>query len=96
MRFSRPEIDALARLARLNLTAGQHELFARQLADIVEYARQVAHVERADLAEPAGPDAPTPLREDTVTPSLDVSDVLEAAPLADADTALIKVPRVLG
>ncbi len=96
MSFSRPEIDALARLARLSLTADQHDLFARQLADIVEYARQVADVETADLAGYAAPDAPTPLRDDAVTPSLDRSDVLGAAPLADLDTALIKVPRVLG
>jgi aspartyl-tRNA(Asn)/glutamyl-tRNA(Gln) amidotransferase subunit C len=96
MRISRPEIDAVARLARLNLTGDEHELFARQLGDIIEYARQVADVPTADFEEPAAPGTPTALRDDTVTPSLDRSDVLGAAPQADPDTALITVPRVLG
>lgn len=96
MSFSRQEIDALARLARLDLTADQHALFARQLGDIVDYARQVSTVDTAELARPTDPAGATALRADVVTPSLERADVLAAAPLADADTGLIKVPRVLG
>lgn len=96
MSFSRQDVDALARLARLALTTDEHALFARQLADIVDYARQVCDVDTGVIAAPVVSGAETPLREDVVTPSLDREDVTGAAPHADADAGLITVPRVLG
>lgn len=95
MSFSGQDVDVLARLARLALTPDEHALFTRQLADIVDYARQVCDVDTAAVPEPAVAAAPTPLREDVVQSSLERVDVIGAAPHADAEAGLIKVPRVL-
>jgi aspartyl-tRNA(Asn)/glutamyl-tRNA(Gln) amidotransferase subunit C len=96
MSFSRQEVDALGRLARLALTDDEHALFARQLADIVNYARQVCDVDTGPSVEPAVASERRALRDDVVQPSLDRREVTSAAPDADPDAGLIKVPRVLG
>ena len=38
--FSRADVERIARLARLELTNDEKDLYARQLADILEYAAQ--------------------------------------------------------
>lgn len=96
MRFSRQDVDALARLARLALSDDEHALFARQLADIVGYARQVCDVDTAGVSRDVVAATPAPLRDDAVQRSLDRDEVIGAAADADAATGLIKVPRVLG
>ena len=96
MSISSQDVDALARLARLALTPDEHALFTRQLADIVAYARQVCDIDTAEVSGPAVAATPTPLREDVVQASLERADVIGAAPHADAESGLIKVPRVLG
>ena len=42
--FSRADVERIARLARLELTNDEKDLYARQLADILEYAAQVQAV----------------------------------------------------
>jgi aspartyl-tRNA(Asn)/glutamyl-tRNA(Gln) amidotransferase subunit C len=96
MSFSRHDVDALARLARLSLSPDEHVLFARQLSEIVDYARQVGDVDTSVLVTPVAAASPAPLREDVVQPSLDRTDVTGPAPDADPGAGLIKVPRVLG
>ena len=95
MSFSRQEVDALARLARLSLSDDEHALFARQLAGIVDYARQVGDVDTPVAAGPITAASRAPLREDVVQPSLERLDAIGPAPDADAEAGLIKVPRVL-
>lgn len=96
MSFSRQEVDALARLARLALTDDERTLITRQLAEIVDYARQVADVDTSAAGSAPATIPAAPLRVDAVQPSLDRLDVTGAAPDADATAGLIKVPRVLG
>ena len=96
MSFSRQEVDALARLARLSLSDDERTLFARQLAEIVDYARQVGDVDTSGLAGLPAATSAAALRADAVQPSLDRADVTGAAPDADPAAGLIKVPRVLG
>jgi aspartyl-tRNA(Asn)/glutamyl-tRNA(Gln) amidotransferase subunit C len=93
MSFTGADVNRVARLARLRLTPSEQELFARQLADIVAYARQVSDVDTSHVPAPEASLA-LPLREDDVEPSIPRGEVLEAAP--DAAAGLIKVPRVLG
>lgn len=96
MSFSREEVDALRHLARLALTDDELALFSRQLADIVDYARQVSDVDTSRVVQPFVAAAQAPMRDDVVQPSLDRREVTSAAPDADEDAGLIKVPRVLG
>ena len=95
-RFSRGDVERVARLARLKLSAEEKELFARQLAGILAYAEQIQRVptEGIEPTSHAG-DAAT-LRDDEVRPSLPRDEVLAAAPDADLVAGLYKVPRVLG
>ena len=95
-RFSRADVERIARLARLELNAEEKDLFARQLAGILEYAEQIQRIS-TDGIEPtshAG-DAAT-LRDDEVRPSLAREASLAAAPDGDAAAGLFKLPRVLG
>ena len=95
-RFSRGDVERVARLARLELNAEEKDLFARQLAGILEYAEQIQRIS-TDGIEPtshAG-DAAT-LRDDVVQPSLPREASLVSAPDGDLGAGLFKVPRVLG
>lgn len=97
--FTRDDVRRLARLARLRLDDDELDLFARQLADILEFARQIEGVDTASSlaatsAPPQVPDAT--LRDDVPEPCLDRDTVLEEAPGADRAAGLFKVPRVIG
>ena len=93
--FSRAEVQRLARLARLELTDEELDLFARQLGDILVFARQIEAVDTTSVTDEAAPLPVDVLRHDEVGPSLDRSDVLDLAPDPDRATGLFKVPRVL-
>ena len=91
------EVERIAALAHLELTAAEKELFTRQLAEILAYAEQVqavdtggvlatAHVHTGDRSE----------RDDEPRASLPRSDVLANAPDAAEDAGLFRVPRVIG
>jgi aspartyl-tRNA(Asn)/glutamyl-tRNA(Gln) amidotransferase subunit C len=94
--FSRGDVERLARLARLELSEEEQDLFARQLSGILAYAEQV---QRADTSgvdpTPYTLAATGPMREDVVRPSLDRAVALESAPAASEEAGLYKVPRVL-
>ena len=87
----------MASLARLGLTDEEHQLFARQLAQVLDYARQVQSVDTTDVPPTSHPTgAVSPMRADEVKPSLPRDVALAQAPDADLVAGLFKVPRVLG
>jgi aspartyl-tRNA(Asn)/glutamyl-tRNA(Gln) amidotransferase subunit C len=91
------EVERIARLARLGLTAPERELFARQLTSILQYAEQLREVNTTGVEPTSHPLAlSTPLRPDETRPSLPRADALQGAPDPDAAAGLFKVPRVLG
>jgi aspartyl-tRNA(Asn)/glutamyl-tRNA(Gln) amidotransferase subunit C len=94
--ITREDVQRLARLARLELTDRELELFAGQLRDILEFARQIEAVDTASaipLALPA--QTSVNLRADRVRPSLPRDELLAGAPDPDLAAGLFKVPRVL-
>jgi aspartyl-tRNA(Asn)/glutamyl-tRNA(Gln) amidotransferase subunit C len=95
--FTREHLERVARLARLELDASEQELFARQVAGILEYAEQIQRVDTTGV-EPTShaPGSVSAMRADTVRPSLPREAALAAAPDADIPAGLFKVPRVLG
>jgi aspartyl-tRNA(Asn)/glutamyl-tRNA(Gln) amidotransferase subunit C len=95
--FTADDVRRLAALARLELGPDETEAFARQLGEILEFARQVQAVETSALDAESEHilAARAPAREDTCTPSLARDEVLSAAPDGDPATGLLKVPRVL-
>lgn len=95
--FTAGDVQRLAALARLELGPEEIDAFARQLSEILEFARQVQAVDTSLLAEQDGIVlAPEPARrDDGLVPSLPRDEVLSGAPDADRTTGLFKVPRVL-
>ena len=93
--FTPDDVRRLARLARLELDAADVTLFARQLGDILEFARQVQAVDTSGVSTLAGSPAGDALREDTVRPSLPHEEATAAAPAVDPPTGLFTVPRVI-
>jgi aspartyl-tRNA(Asn)/glutamyl-tRNA(Gln) amidotransferase subunit C len=96
-RLTIADVERIAALAHLELTAEEKETFTRQLADILAYAEQVqqvdtsgvpatAHVLRTDDIE----------RDDEPQPSLAVDDVMSNAPDGAREAGLFRVPRVIG
>ena|SRR6266851_1271585 len=94
--FTREEVLAVAALANLDLEPTEVDLFARQLAEILGYADQVQQVDTTGVPPTAhvltqhASDRP-----DEVTPCLDRSEALAAAPEAGGK-GFFKVPRVIG
>ena len=94
--FTPDDVDRIAELARLELTADERALFARQLADILAYAEQIQQVDTRDVPPMSHAAAAESLREDHERPSLAREDSLSGAPATTPATGLFKVPRVLG
>jgi aspartyl-tRNA(Asn)/glutamyl-tRNA(Gln) amidotransferase subunit C len=91
------EVERIARLARLALSAEERDLFARQLTGILQYAEQLREVDTTGVAPTSHPLAlSAPLRDDRTRPSLPRDEALKGAPDADRAAGLFKVPRVLG
>ena len=95
--LTRADVERIAALARLELTADEVALFAEQLTAILAYADQVQNVDTSAvaIAQAAAPDAAA-MRDDEPRPSLDRELALSQAPAADRAAGLFKVPRVLG
>ena len=95
--FSRAEVERVAHLARLELTPGEIDLFAQQLAGILAYAEQIRAVDTSGIPPTSHTLARVaPMRDDEVRASLPRDAALAAAPGADPAAGLFKVPRVIG
>ena len=93
--LSRDEVAHVARLARLELTDDELELFTSQLGAVLEHA---ADVEALDVRDVPPTAHPYPLRNvtraDEVRPCVDRDEVLAQAPAAE--DGRFKVPPILG
>ena len=90
-------IRHIASLARLQLTKDEEVLYAKQLGEILAYARQLLQFDVASAAsKPSGGAAPMPLRDDRVRPSVAREVVVGGAPDHTDDGVLFRVPRVIG
>ena len=94
-RITRDDVEHVARLARLSLTADEIDLFTGQLGDILEHA---ADIEALDVGDIPATSHPLPivnvLRSDLVVASVDRDEVLAQAPVAESGQ--FRVPPVLG
>ena len=88
------DIEHVARLARLELTAEEMAQLREQLGAILEHAATVGEVATADVPPTAyAIPRSNVLRPDEITPSLTVEEVLSNAPEVEDDR--FKVPRVV-
>ena len=95
--LSRADVERIAALASLELTDAEADMFMRQLAEILAYARQVQQLDTTGVPPTSHVLAGEPLdRADETRPSLDRARALDGAPDAAPEAGLFRVPRVIG
>jgi aspartyl-tRNA(Asn)/glutamyl-tRNA(Gln) amidotransferase subunit C len=93
--LSRDDVVHVARLARLDLTEEEVELFTAQLRTVLDHAADVASLDLSHLEASSRPIAlENVLRADEPRPSLDRGEVLAVAPAVEDHR--FRVPRIGG
>jgi aspartyl-tRNA(Asn)/glutamyl-tRNA(Gln) amidotransferase subunit C len=93
--LSRSDVEHVAHLARLGLTPEELSLLQGQLNHILDQYAKLAELD-TDAIPPTAQtiELENILRDDVVTPSLPVDEVLRNAP--DSSAGFIVVPAILG
>ncbi len=94
MKLSLAEVEHIAKLARLELTAEEKERYQQQLSAILDYATSLQALDTEGIAPTASvlPERSV-LRADEARPGLSLADVLRNAPQSEEDQ--FRVPPVL-
>ena len=95
-RLTVADVERIAALAQLDLTAEEKELFTKQLADILAYAQQLQSVDTSGVPATAHVLGERVERDDAERPSLPIGDVLGNSPDPAPAAGLFRVPRVIG
>lgn len=92
--ITREDVEHVAELARLELTAAEKEQFIAQLNSILTYFEKLGELNTTDV-EPTSHVIPMSnvFRDDDVRPSLDRDSVLQNAP--QESHFFFKVPRII-
>lgn len=90
------DVERIAALAHLELTADEKQLFTRQLADILAYAEQLQAIDTAGVPATAHVHVKPRERADEPRPSLAVQEAIANAPDGAPEAGLFRVPRVIG
>ncbi|HVL81223.1 MAG TPA: Asp-tRNA(Asn)/Glu-tRNA(Gln) amidotransferase subunit GatC [Actinomycetota bacterium] len=94
MAISREEVEHVARLARLELTEEEKELFGEQLSVVLERAQRIQSLPLDDVPPTQHPvELSNVLRPDVVVPPPPPDRILENAP--ETEGPFFKVPRIL-
>jgi aspartyl-tRNA(Asn)/glutamyl-tRNA(Gln) amidotransferase subunit C len=94
MRISREEVQGIALLARLELTAAEEAELVEHFDKVLTYMEKLNQL-NTDGVEPTAHAVavPSPLREDQVTNQADTDALLQNAPAREAN--FFKVPRII-
>jgi aspartyl-tRNA(Asn)/glutamyl-tRNA(Gln) amidotransferase subunit C len=88
------EVEHIANLARLELSAEEIARYREQLSAILEYAIRLQSVDTSQIEAAASANiAALPLREDIVRSGLDIQAILRNAP--QSEDSQFRVPPVL-
>jgi aspartyl-tRNA(Asn)/glutamyl-tRNA(Gln) amidotransferase subunit C len=88
------EVDHIAELARLKLSAEEKELFREQLSEILAYAARLQILDTSGIPPTARVvQSQNRLRQDISRPGLPLDDLLRNAP--DTKSGQFRVPPVL-
>ena len=89
------DVEHVAKLARLEFSEAEKEVFSHQLNDILSYMEKLNELDTTNV-EPLSHviDVGNVFREDDVKPSAPIEDVLKNAPARTEQ--FFKVPKVIG
>ncbi|MBA2849095.1 Asp-tRNA(Asn)/Glu-tRNA(Gln) amidotransferase subunit GatC [Thermosulfuriphilus ammonigenes] len=94
MAITKEEVLHVAHLARLEFSSEEIEVFTRQLAEILEYVKQLDSLDTAQIPPTTHALALTnAFRDDEVCPSIDIEKTLANAP--EREGRFFVVPRVI-
>jgi aspartyl-tRNA(Asn)/glutamyl-tRNA(Gln) amidotransferase subunit C len=94
-KLSRDDAAYVARLARIDLTEEELDLYAGQLAVVIDHASQLAALDTTGVEPTAHPlPLKNVLRADEARPPLDRDVVLSQAPAVE--DGRFRVPKILG
>jgi len=98
MAITKSDVERIAELARLELTAEETDLFTEQLSSIIGHIEKLNELDTTDVApmshcSSAGSGTVSVERDDVVRPGLGSKVAVENAP--DSDRGYFKVPRVI-
>lgn len=89
------DVAKVARLARLDVDEAQVAHFASQLADVMDHFRDIDALDLADVEPMTQPyELVNVMRDDVEVATLDVDEVLAAAPAAE--DRRFRVPPIIG
>ncbi|WP_432492978.1 Asp-tRNA(Asn)/Glu-tRNA(Gln) amidotransferase subunit GatC [Kineococcus auxinigenes] len=92
--ISRPEVEHLARLARIDMTDEELDRMAGQLGAVLDAVQQVASAVSDDVPATSHPVPLTNVtRPDVVRPGLSAQEALAGAP--EAEDGRFRVPQIL-
>ena|SRR5262249_23484467 len=99
MPITKADVEKIAELARLELSAEEMDSFTQQLGSILGHIDQLnkldtSNVEPMSHCSPDGSDSDYARREDETRPCLGQSVAVKNAP--DAELGYFKVPKVIG
>ena len=91
MALSLADVEKIATLARLELTAEEKTLYQEQLSAVLDFAERLNELNLEDVAETSSAVAlQNVMRDDKVEPSIPTEDALFNASQQDADQFLIQ------
>jgi aspartyl-tRNA(Asn)/glutamyl-tRNA(Gln) amidotransferase subunit C len=98
MPITEADIEKVAQLAHLEMSAAELKIFAPQMVDVVAYVEQLNAIDTSDVEPSLGGLTPEgertdSSRDDAVAPSLGQKTALREAP--DAAAGHFRVPKVL-
>lgn len=95
MALTREQVEKVAQLARLSLSAGEADRYSEQLSSILGYVEKLQELDVTGVEPTTHAVGPTrtPLREDEPRPSLSPSEALANAPQTSG--GYIAVPRII-
>jgi aspartyl-tRNA(Asn)/glutamyl-tRNA(Gln) amidotransferase subunit C len=97
VQFTAADVQAVAALARLELSPSEVDLLARQLGEFLVYAADVLAIDTTGVPPTAAVlTHQVSDRADEVRPPLDRDAALENAPDPALDAGFFRVPRVIG
>jgi len=94
MKLTREQVEHVARLARLELTDEEKDLFTGQLDGILAYVDKLSELDTGSV-QPTSHAVPmeNAFREDVEAPSIGVDNALANAP--DRSESFFRVPKVI-